>query len=172
MKFSGLIQALLAVAVIVLFYLSFNSKRQQVYIDTSKIMQGYQKMQQVEKEIEQKTKMYQANLDTLRSEFEEQMKTYNRDMSTMSAKEKKLSEELLTTKKAQLIQYQQAIQQKALDEANTSRQRVTEEINGKISKFGQAKEYDFIFGTANGNIVYAADKVDVTDEVLNFINEN
>lgn len=159
-------------AIIFLWVYKFYDVRKQVYVDTSRILKECKDMREVETEIEKKTKIYQANIDTLKMEFEEEMRKYNKELSNMSDKEKKLAEELLRTKQNQYMQYQQAIQQKAINEANATRQKVTNEINIKIAEFGKKNNYDFVLGTANGNIVYVSTQFDITDEVLKYINEN
>jgi hypothetical protein len=46
-------------------------------------------------------------------------------------------------------------------------QEILAEINTYIKQYGKEKGYDFILGaTDNGNIVYAAEGKDITDDVL------
>ena len=70
------------------------------------------------------------------------------------------------------MHYRQAIQEKAQSEEAHSNQVILGEINGYIKYYGKEKGYDFILGaTDNGNIVYAAEGKDITEEVLAGLNK-
>jgi len=45
-------------------------------------------------------------------------------------------------------------------------------LNQYIADFGKEKNYDFIFGTSGyGNLMYASDVHDVTDDVIEYVNK-
>lgn len=49
---------------------------------------------------------------------------------------------------------------------------VWNDINGKISKYGKEKGYDYILGAnGNGSIMYASERINITDDVIDFINK-
>ena len=68
--------------------------------------------------------------------------------------------------------YSQAIQQKAAARKNELMTPVVAEINAKIADYANAHGYTIIFGTTDGNIVYAEDAVNVTAEVIGELNLN
>lgn len=75
------------------------------------------------------------------------------------------------TKEQQLLRYREAIQQQAQRENQRLTQAVLAEINAYIKQYGKEKHYTFILGaTESGNIVYAADGTDITDDVLKGLN--
>lgn len=49
---------------------------------------------------------------------------------------------------------------------------IWKQINTHVSEFGKSKGYDFIFGaTGDGNLMFAGDAYDVTDDIIVYINQ-
>jgi outer membrane protein len=75
------------------------------------------------------------------------------------------------SKEQQLLRYREAIQQQAQQENQRLTKAVLEEINAYLKQYGKDHGYTFILGaTESGNIVYAADGTDITEEVLKSLN--
>jgi outer membrane protein len=148
------------------------NKEKTVYVDVGVLMQDYKGMQAARAEYEQKAAQWSANADTLVAQFQEELKAYEKERSGMSKKEKELKEELLRNKQMQINQYQEAIQMKAREEEQLLTQNVLNQVNEYISEFGKRKEYEFIFGaTGQSNILYAHNKKNITQEVLDGLNK-
>src|SRR6185369_13031260 len=91
--------------------------------------------------------------------------------ANLSAKEKKLTEELINSKHEQYLNYQQVIKEKVQKEDQDLTKKVLDKVNDQIKKYGKEKGYRIILAaTQYGNIVYAEDGMDVTDEVLKVLN--
>jgi len=89
----------------------------------------------------------------------------------MSAREQKLSEELLTSKKQQLENYRSAISESATKEDQAVTGQVNKEINDFLKRYGEAHGYDYILGATNvGNVVFARQGKNITEEVLKELN--
>jgi outer membrane protein len=81
-------------------------------------------------------------------------------------------EELIDSKQQQYLDYEQAINNKisAADKQLTS--KVLGKVNDYIRRYGKSNGYDIIMAaTQYGNIVYAKDKMDITNEVLQGLNK-
>lgn len=141
------------------------------YVNSGVIMEKYQGMIDARKKYEETSKTWQSNADTLAAEFQESLKKYEKDITTMSAKEKQMAQELLKNKQQQVMQYQQAIQQKAEQEQGKLSEGAIKQINSYIENYGKKHHYKIIFGTNNGNIVYADKSVEITDQILDGLNE-
>jgi len=167
-----LIFTLLGLSIAALFYLHFSSSSKLAFVDSSKILANYEGMKQAQAAFQAKAVTWQANVDTLSKELQESIADYEKDLASMSNKEKELSTELLKTKQQQLRQYQQAIGQKAQEEEAQATQAVLEEVNAYLKNFGQENGYQIILAaTQAGNIAYADDAIDITDEVLEGLNK-
>ena len=149
----------------------FSQSEKLAYVDTAKLLNGYHGMKVARASFEKKAAEWNANVDTLTQEIQQMIMVHEKELSTMSDREKKLSEELLRTKQQQLVQYQQAIRQKAQEEDSRMTQTVLDDVNAYITEYGKKQGYSIIMATTNGNIVYAEDVLDITDEVLEGLNQ-
>jgi outer membrane protein len=164
--------SLLVAVVAFLLFRSFKKEDSLVYIDTPKLMSKYEGAIQAQKILDQNSMLWKANMDTLQSELQSALAKFEKERVTMSAREIKLSEELLKTKQQQFMQYQQALEQKAQQESGKIREKIISEVNSYLKEFGESHSYKFILGaTANGSLVYANQAYDVTDDVINGLNQ-
>jgi outer membrane protein len=161
----GSIGVLLA-GVIALFVMVFTKAEKIAYIDTAKLLSGYPEMQSVKKKLEEEAGKAKANVDTLTMEFQSSLKEYEKGMSKMSPKEKALSEELLRGKQNQLMQYQQALEQKLKGDEQKQTQAILANINAFITEYGKKHNYKIILATSGGNIAYGDKGADITEEIL------
>jgi outer membrane protein len=167
--FGGL--GLLLLLVIGLYLKVFILTDSVAYIDTSKLLQQSKQMEALRKELEKEQSLAKSNLDTLTNEFQNQLKEYEKNISKMSTKEKQLSQELLRTKQQQLVQYQQAVQHKVQEEEQKKTQELLTSINAQITEYGEKSNYKLILATSNGNIAYGDKGVDITEEIIEKINQ-
>lgn len=160
---------------IVLGFLHYNSSNSSkiAYINTPKLINEYEGMKAARAEFQQKSKTWQANVDTLSSEMEQAIKTFEKDRVGMTEKEMQLSQQLLQNKRQQLMQYQQAMQQKAQEEESRLNETVMAQINAYLKTYGEDSGYEVILGaTTVGNIIYAKDYLDITGEAIKGLNES
>jgi outer membrane protein len=126
------------------------------YINPTKLLQGYHSAQAQHELFQAKARDWQLRIDSLGTELQA---LRSAPAATRAAKEQ------------QLGQYREAIQQRAQQENQRLTQAVLAEINAYLKQYGKEKGYTFIFGaTEGGNIVYAADGTDITDDVLKGLN--
>jgi outer membrane protein len=175
MNFSKLIVPVvlifLTVAVVVLFVLQFDSGNKYVYVDSVKLVNGYEAMKDARKDYEQKVAAWKANLDTLRGEAETKIKEYNATAGKLSAREKQLMEELVQSKQEQFMNYQQVVTEKVRKEDEELSSKVLSKVNDFVKRYGQQKGYVIVMAaTQYGNIVYADPRADITEEVLAGLN--
>lgn len=65
---------------------------------------------------------------------------------------------------------QYTLDEKAISEKYTA--AIWKDINQYIAEFGKEKHCDFIFGAnGNGNLMFANEVHDVTDEVIQYVNK-
>jgi outer membrane protein len=161
----------LGVGLVILFILHFQSEQSMVYVDAQKLVVGYKGMQAARKEFEAKAAVWKANLDTLRGEVETRIKEYEAKKARLSLSEQQLTEELIQSKQDQYLNYQQAIQEKVQKEDQELTKKVLDKVNEYIKRYGKEKGYKIILAaTQYGNIVYAHEGIDITDEVMKGLN--
>lgn len=152
--------------------LSFLSARNKiVYVDAQKLVSGYKGMQDARKEFENKSLVWKANLDTLRLEAESTIKEYELTRDKLSAKELSLMEDLIHSRQEQFLNYQQIVSEKIQKEDQELTGRVLTTVNEYMKDYGRLKGYKIIMAaTQYGNIVYAEEHTDITDDVLEGLN--
>src|SRR5947208_3357758 len=87
-----------AISVIFLLFQFFNKDKKLVYININKLVAEYKGLADLQKAMEQKSKIWKANVDTLGQELENNIKKYERERPKNSEKENKLHEEILRNK--------------------------------------------------------------------------
>lgn len=166
------INLLFAVALVTLSFFQFFKADKVVYVDSVQLLNQYEGMINARKLFQQKTEGWKANIDTLTNEVKTAIMDYEKSSSSMSAKERQLSQELIRTKQNQLAQYQQAMNSQAQQEDQKMTSDVVVQVNAYLKKYGESKGYTIIFAaTEYGNIAYADDDLNVTQEVLAGLNK-
>lgn len=153
--------------------LIFNLKdtKKIAYIDSSKLMTQYQGMIDARKKVNNSNSKYEANLDTLTTQFQNSLKEYEMAKANMSVDQQKKKEADLQYRKDQLIKYQQSLEQKSQEDQMKETQNVVLDMNNFVTQYGKLHNYTIIFSTTTeGNIVYANDVINITDEVVEGLN--
>ncbi len=158
----------------ILFVVNFFDRpmQQMAYVNSSKIINAYEGMKVARKNFEAKTLTWKTNIDSLAGELNKQIIEYERTNARMSVKERALSQELIKTKQEQLAQYQQAMQARAREEDTKMTKAILEQINSYIADYGKERGFAMILAvTEYGNIAYANEGLDLTEEVIEGLNK-
>lgn len=153
-----------------IFY--FTGKSKVVYVDSAKLLNNYKGMQDARAAYQKKAGAWKANIDTLASEVQQQIFKYEKESGGMSVKERQLSQELIRTRQKQFADYQQATSTQAQQEDAKMTSEVVTQVNAYLKKYGQSHGYTIILAaTEYGNLAYADEKLDITEEVLAGLNK-
>lgn len=159
-------------AVVVIIVILFTRDTNLVYVDSAKLLNGYQGMIDARAVYQKKASDWKANIDTLSNEVHRQIMKFEKENGKMSVKEKQLSQELIRTKQKQLYDYQQALNSQAQQEDNKITADVVNQVNLYLKKFGESNGYKIILAaTEYGNLAYADETLDITEEVLIGLNK-
>jgi outer membrane protein len=170
----NLVSIILAVAILVLFVLYFlrPGAGKIAYLETNVIFQKYEGMKDAQAEYQKKAALWQANTDTLIKGWQAELKTYEKERSHMSTKERDLKEELLRNKQQQISNYRDATEKKSKEEEQKMMQTVLNVVNDYVEKYGKKRSYKYILGAnGSGNILYANKADNITEEVLEGLNK-
>ncbi len=169
-KITILLAGALLIALSAAGMLLYNQRSGIAYVDTLKLMEGARDMQALREQMKAEAAKVTANVDTLTAEFDQLLKKHERELGSMTAREKELSVELLNAKRKSLVSYQQAVQNQLMQKEQTETENVLKRINAVIEDYGKAQGYKMILATANGNIAYAEQDIDITEEILEALN--
>jgi outer membrane protein len=165
------IAIVLSLAAIAFAAIVYFNKKEIVYVDSMKLITNFKGAKVAKDAYEKKIAVWKANIDTLTMETNREIAKYEREKKGMSAREQKLSEQLIGTKQQQLESYRQATAENAAKEDQLVTGKVFKEINDFLKQYGEQKGYEFIMAaTSAGNIVFAKKGNDITDEALEKMN--
>ncbi len=163
--------SILALIASIFSFFYFQSKSELVYVDINKLLEGYKRTKVEREAFNKKATTLKANVDSLMTDWQKELKTYEKERASMSKKELSLKQELLGNKQQQINNYQQAIQKQIQEEDQKVTQTVINDINDYVKEYGKKKGYPIIFGAGgNGNIMYAEEASDLTNDVLTALN--
>ncbi len=164
--------ALLALIASIASFFLLRSSNELVYVDVNQLLEGYKRTEVERETFNKKTQVLKANVDSLVTNWQNELKTYEKERAGMTQKEIELKQELLANKQQQLNNYQQAIQKQIQEEDQKMTQTVINDINEYVKEYGKDHGYPIIFGAGgSGNIMYAEDAADLTEKVLEGLNQ-
>lgn len=167
----NILTVILAFLVLFLFLYSLFFQSKIVYVDSSKLLNGYKAMVQAKAEFEKKQSSWKSNIDSLTNDVQDAIKKYEKSIALGSDNEKKLAKELIGAKQKGLYDYQNAIKQNAGQEEQRLTQSVFSTVNAYLLRYGKKHGYKMILIASNGNIGYAADELDITDKIVEELNK-
>lgn len=153
MKYSYWIIALVAIT---LSSLALLDKGKTAFIVNERVFKGYNGTKELEIELTAMQTRHRQVLDSLELEI------------------KLLDSDNQKVKAGRVQRYQRIRQEFTIEEEQKSKQytdQIWKQLNQFIKEFGETSGYDFVLGTqGNGNIMYAKDQHDITEQVIKFIN--
>jgi len=171
MKNLSLPLAIIALLVSVASFFYLKTSTELVYVDVNKLMDGYKRTAIVKKEYETKAATLKSNVDSLLTNWQTEIKAYEKEKASMTEKVLELKQQLLANKQQQINNYQKAVQKQLGQEDQKITQTVVNDINDYIKEYGESHNYNIIFGASGGgNIMYAKDGSDLTTEILEGLN--
>ncbi|WP_019037750.1 OmpH family outer membrane protein [Psychroflexus tropicus] len=160
----------LIIAITTLFIFLKNSQK-VAYVDINVLVDKYERTAIVRKDFLEKSKTLNSNVDSLVTQWKKEIANYEKERTSMTQKEIKLKEEILSNKQQQINNYQKAIQETVKKEDQNASQTVLNDINEYVKEYGDKNNYQIIMGAnGNGNVMYAKDYADLTGEILEGLN--
>lgn len=116
---------------------------------------------------------WQANVDTLKVDFQRAVLNYNKTYEGLSAQERQLREKDLSGREIQLQNYATSVDTKIKKADEEMMQEVLDQINVFIKEYSVEKGYDVVLGsTVSGNVLYGEETLDITEELLEALNKH
>lgn len=169
----GLVLAIVAILFSVYTFVDSSSSKEQVYVDINKLIEGYKRTVQVREDFKVKATQMQSNVDSIVKGWQAELQDYEKTRSKMTKKELALKQELLSNKQQQVNNYQEAVKRQLADEDQKNTQTILNDINDYVKTYGKDHGYAIIFGaTGSGNIMYASEGTDLTEDVLGALNKD
>jgi len=140
-------------------------KPKTAFVDIKKVFNSFQMKKELEEKYKQTERSRDKILDTM---------MFKLQILSKQIKENKENKELAAAFDVRREEYLKAKRQFAEDNGALSQKydgQIFEQITQYVMEYGKKNNYDFIYGTdGNGNLMFASDKHNVSDEVIVYIN--
>jgi outer membrane protein len=142
------------------------------FVRSGVIVDKYRGMKEVRAVYQHKVAGWQAESDTLQTQFRVSLARYNAEAAGLSGAEQARRQGLLESQRQTLVQHQAAVAEKAQSEEAKLVEGTLNQINGFVESYARSRGYTVVLGTTQtGSLLYASDAVDITDEVLQGLNQ-
>ncbi|GAB3300534.1 OmpH family outer membrane protein [Hymenobacter humi] len=142
-----------------------------VYVESSKMLDGYQGMKDARKAFEGKARNWERQNQAMLTSFKSAVEAYQKQAPSLTAEQRAATEQKLQEQQQQVGQKQQQLQAQAQEEEAKLTQKVLESVNKKVEAYGKAQGYKMILIAApSGTIAYGQKDLDVTAPVLAYLN--
>ncbi len=167
-----MIRRFIGIAAIAILMVSCNEQK-TAYVDTTKLIKEYKQMKDVEAEFTSKSDSLRQELDSVGRAFQQEVQEYQQGMNSMSESARQQKEQELM-RKQQMIQQRQQMQSNRLrEESSAVMDSMVTKVKDYVKDYGKNNGYTYIFGSnESGNIMYGEEDLDITEEILEKLNED
>ena len=143
-----------------------------VYIESAKLLDGYQGMKDARRAFETKAKGWERQNQALVGSFRTAVEAYQKQAPTLTPEQRAATEQKLQAQQQQSGEQQQKLQALAQQEEAKLTQSVLGSVNKKVEAYGKAHGYKLILVAApSGTIAYGRKDLDLTTPVLAYLNQ-
>jgi outer membrane protein len=142
-----------------------------VYVESGKLLDGYQGMKDARRAFEAKAKGWERQNQALVNGFRTAVEQYQKTAASLTPEQRAAAEQKLQAQQQQGAVEQQKIQQQAQEAEGKLTQTVLESVNKKVEAYGKTHGYKMILIAApSGTIAYGEKNLDITTPVLAYLN--
>ncbi|MCS6821424.1 MAG: OmpH family outer membrane protein [Microscillaceae bacterium] len=144
-----------------------------VFVNSDTLMLNYDFFKKVKKELEAKQSGIDADLNARANLLQNEITSYQKTAHTMTQQKALETERDLSIKQQELELYRADVAKKYLEEERKMNEKLNDVISDYLKRYAEAKGYDYIVGYSktSGSVLYGAERLDVTKEVLKGLNE-
>ena len=142
-----------------------------VYVESNKMLDGYQGMKDARKSFEGKARGWERQNQSMLASFKTAVEAYQKQAPSLTPEQRAASEQKLQAQQQQVAQQQQQLQAQAQEEESKLTQTVLESVNKRVEAYGKAHGYKLILIAApSGTIAYGEKSLDITAPVIQYLN--
>ncbi len=182
---SLLLNALLLIAVGVLFYLHFSGSRTQstsgsasipdlkiAYINSDTVLKYYDYFKVNKDKLEAKGKRLDQDLKNRAQSLQNEFETYQRNSGNLTIGQARAVEEDLGKKRQNLQLYQESLSQEMLVDQDKMTKDLYERVTSYLKKYGQEKGLEVVLKyDASSDLLFGVDGLDISREVITGLND-
>ncbi len=185
---SPILNAILLVAVGVLFYLHFSANKRPsaddkssdaalpgelkvAYINSDSVLQNYEYLKANRVQIEAKTKKIEQEYRNRAQGLQNEITAYQRNVTNMTLGQVKAVEEDLGKKQQNLQMYQQSLSQQLMEEEAKLNKELYDRVTAYLKKYAAEKNLQFVLKyDPSSDVLFAGEALDVSKDVIAGLN--
>ena len=188
---SLVLNVVLLIAVAVLFYLHFSNRNQTVtaegrtvvagvpraktviaYVNSDSLLNNYAFFKDIEVELKQIEQKYTTEYTNRAKGLESEIQTFQQTAGNMTMGQAKAREEELMRKQNNLMQYQQNLSQRLMQEQARFQDSLYTQVREYVKIYGEENDLDVVLTYQKGSgVIYASDSLDITRDVIAGLNK-
>lgn len=144
------------------------------FIDSEKIFAAYKGTSQAQTEFNNDIQKWTKELETKKQELQNMVDEYQNQSLILSEAKRREKEEEIQSKRSELDSFNQEIWGPNGRVAQRNEQLtkpIVEKIREVLSDIGQTEGFSIVFDATDGNVVYADHALDLTDRVIERLNQ-
>lgn len=184
---SLILNVVLFVAVLVLFFLHFSSHTQTeesdsivvtrslqaniAYINSDTLLKNYEFSKVASDQLENKKDELQAEYENRARGLQNEIVNFQRNAQNMTIAQARAVEEDLNKKQQNLLRYQETLTQTLIQEEAKISNELYDKVANYLRDYGLANNYQFVLTYQKGSgVLYANDSLNITDEIISGLN--
>ncbi|WP_138993051.1 OmpH family outer membrane protein [Larkinella sp. C7] len=185
---SLVLNAVLAVAVAVLYYLHFSDKnttepvsasttksapvRKTVYVNVDSLLTNYEYFKDTRKVLESKRFQLDNELNNKGRSLQNEVAFFQQRAQTMTMEQGRATEAALQKKQQDLVAYRDRVVQQLAEEEQKKNEELYNQIHDYLKKVNKQNQYDFVMGySRGGGILFADTTLDATKSIIGGLNK-
>lgn len=185
---SLILNALLLVAVAVLYFLHFSSQKSPqeenqgasgaplpvniAYINSDSLLKNYDYFKAVADKLETKKDGLQAEYENRARGLESEINSFQQNAQNMTMAQARAVEENLVKKQQNLMRYQETLAQDLAQEEAKVNNELYDRVADYLKKYGQDNNFQLVLTYQKGSgVLYANDSLNITNEIISGLNK-
>ncbi len=183
---SLILNAVLLVAVGILYFLHFSGNSEQsftggsstasgnlsiAYINSDSVLEHYEYLKQERVRLEEKGSKMDSEYRNRAQGLQNEITAYQRNINNMTYNQQRGAEEELTRKQQNLEMYQQSLSQELMIEQNKLQKELYDRITSFLKEYGKDRGLQLVLKyDPTSDVMYAGDSLEITKDVIDGLN--
>lgn len=185
---SLILNAVLLVAVGILYFLHFSGKSEHTssdgamvetgnlalaYINSDSVLEHYEYLKEQRTRLEEKQSKMESEFRNRAQGLQNEISAYQRNVNNMTYNQQRGAEEELTRKQQNLQMYEQSLSQELMIEQNKLTKELYDRITAFLKDYGKSRGLQLVLKfDPTSDVLYAGDNLEITRAVIDGLNAN
>ncbi len=168
-----LVSSICALIVSLVIVLVVSPTPKIAYVDTAKLMIGFNEAAKVDKELKEVEEEWKEKLKILQDSVAAHIEVMNKEYDKAPLKKKKELQTKLTIHNQTVNNFRSANVKKMQELQQEKMKSIMDKANLYLMEYGKKHNYNMIFGTATGGSILYGDQsnYDITEQIIKGLNE-